>query len=128
MSDDITESSDCSEEVFDATVDDVDEAVVEDDNNADQLIEREHPSSDRDFAVVAVLAALATEMDATGSELPPLWPRVLHCFPCFDRSSLWRLNHRAIHLHPATDAGAVLAAPSSPAGWGAGHPLAAGTS
>jgi hypothetical protein len=85
MFNDITESSDCSEDVFDATVD---EAVVEDDNNACHVIEREHPSSDRDFAVVAVLAALVTEMDATGSELPPLWPRVLHCFPCFDRSSL----------------------------------------
>jgi hypothetical protein len=29
---------------------------------------------------VAVLAALVTELDATGSELPPLWPRVFHCF------------------------------------------------
>jgi hypothetical protein len=59
------------------------------DNNADQLVERKHPSSDEDFAVVAVLAALATEMDATGSELPPLWPRVLHCCPCFDPLSSW---------------------------------------
>jgi hypothetical protein len=64
-----------------------------DDNNADRVIEREHPSSDRDFAVVAVLAALTTEMDATGSELPPLWPRVLHCFRCFvDRWSLWLIG------------------------------------
>jgi hypothetical protein len=91
MSNNIIASSDCSEEVFDATVDEVvveEEAVVEEDNNADQLVERKHPSSERDFAVVAVLAALVTEMDATGSELPPLWPRVLHCFPCFDSSSL----------------------------------------
>jgi hypothetical protein len=66
-----------------------------DNNNAACVIEREHPSSDRDFAVVAVLAALVTEMDATGSELPPLWPRVLHCFPCFDSSSPWRLNSRS---------------------------------
>jgi hypothetical protein len=84
-----TESPDCSDELFDATVD---EAVVEDDNDADHVIERKHPASDRDFAVVAVLAALATEMDATGSVLPPLWPRVLHCFPCFDRRSLWKIQ------------------------------------
>jgi hypothetical protein len=54
-----------------------------DNNNAACVIEREHPSRDHDFAAVAALAALATGMDATGSELPPLWPRVLHCFPCF---------------------------------------------
>jgi hypothetical protein len=89
MSDDITESSDCSDEVFDATVDDT---VVEEDNNADQVVERAHPASDEDFSVVAVLAALAAEMDATGSELPPLWPRVLHCFPCFDRWSLLKIK------------------------------------
>jgi hypothetical protein len=61
--------------------------IMSDDNNADHVIERAHPSSDRDFAVVAVLAALVTEMDATGSELPPLWPRVLHCFPCLNIES-----------------------------------------
>jgi hypothetical protein len=101
MSNDITESSGCSDELSDATVDEVvveDEAVVEEDNNADQLFEYAHPASDHDFAVVAVLAALATEMDATGSELPPLWPRVLHCFSNFDSSSL-----RMIHS-PCVDA------------------------
>jgi hypothetical protein len=89
MSNDFTESPDYSDELFDATVD---EAVIEDDNNAEHVIERKHPASDRDFAVVAVLAALATEMDVTGSELPPLWPRVLHCFPCFDQSSLRKIE------------------------------------
>jgi hypothetical protein len=64
------------------------ECVVEKEENADHVVEREHPASDEDFAVVAVLAALATETDATGSALPPLWPRILHCFSNFVSSEL----------------------------------------
>jgi hypothetical protein len=63
MFNDIAESSDYSDELSEATED---EAVVENENNANYVVDREHPASDRDFAVVAVLAALATEMDARG--------------------------------------------------------------
>jgi hypothetical protein len=64
------------------------ECVVDKETNADRIVDREHPASDEDFAVVAVLAALATETDATGSALPPLWPRVLHCVSNFLSSEL----------------------------------------
>jgi hypothetical protein len=43
--------------------------------------ETEHPARAEEFAAVAVLATLAYGADGTGSMLPPLWPRVLHC--CF---------------------------------------------
>jgi hypothetical protein len=64
------------------------ECVVEKEKNADHVVEREHPASDEDFAVVAVFATLAMEMDATGSALPLLWPRVLHCVSNFVSSEL----------------------------------------
>jgi hypothetical protein len=64
------------------------ECVVDKETNADRVVDREHPASDEDFAVVAVLAALAMEMDVTGSALPLLWPRVLHCLSDFVSSEL----------------------------------------
>jgi hypothetical protein len=50
--------------------------------SSDNTVEHEqaHPASDDDFAVVAVLAALANRMDVTGPALRPLWPSVLHSF------------------------------------------------
>jgi hypothetical protein len=53
------------------------------DDAADNVIEREHPASDEEFAVVAVLATLAFETDTTGPALPPLWPMLLHFFSDF---------------------------------------------
>jgi hypothetical protein len=53
------------------------------DDAADNVIEREHPASDAEFAAVAVLATLAFETDAKGSALPPLWPMLLHFFSDF---------------------------------------------
>jgi importin subunit alpha-1 len=50
---------------------------------ADNVIEREHPASDVEFAAVAVLATLAFETDTKGSALPPLWPMLLHFFSDF---------------------------------------------
>jgi hypothetical protein len=73
------------------------ECVVEKEKNSDHVVEREHPASDEDFAVVAVLAALAMEMDVTGSALPLLWPRVLHCFSGFVSNEL-ALNATSVPL------------------------------
>jgi hypothetical protein len=73
------------------------ECVVEKEKKSDHVVEREHPASDEDFAVVAVLAALAMEMDATGSALPLLWPRVLHCLSNFVSSEL-KLNATSVPL------------------------------
>jgi importin subunit alpha-1 len=53
------------------------------DDVADDVIEREHPASDVEFAAVAVLATLAFETDTKGSALPPLWPMLLHFFSDF---------------------------------------------
>jgi hypothetical protein len=53
------------------------------DDAADNVIEREHPASDAEFAAVAVLATLAFETDTKGSALPPLWPMLLHFFSDF---------------------------------------------
>jgi importin subunit alpha-1 len=53
------------------------------DDAADNVIEREHPASDAEFAAVAVLATLAFETDTKGSALPPLWPMLLHFFSNF---------------------------------------------
>jgi hypothetical protein len=53
------------------------------DDAADNVIEREHPASDVEFAAVAVLATLAFETDTKGSALPPLWPMLLHFFSDF---------------------------------------------
>jgi hypothetical protein len=55
------------------------------DDAADNVIEREHPASDAEFAAVAVLATLAFETDTKGSALPPLWPMLLHFFSDFAR-------------------------------------------
>jgi hypothetical protein len=51
--------------------------------SAHNVIEREHPASDAEFAAVAVFAALAFETDTKGSALPPLWPMLLHFFSDF---------------------------------------------
>jgi hypothetical protein len=83
------------------------------DDAADNVIEREHPASDVEFAAVAVLATLAFETDTKGSALPPLWPMLLHFFSDFavptgtaaeslDASAipqLIRALHSPIHRH-----------------------------
>jgi importin subunit alpha-1 len=83
------------------------------DDAADNVIEREHPASDVEFAAVAVLATLAFETDTMGSALPPLWPMLLHFFSGFapptgtaaeslDASAipqLIRALHSPIHRH-----------------------------
>jgi importin subunit alpha-1 len=83
------------------------------DDAADNVIEREHPASDVEFAAVAVLATLAFETDTKGSALPPLWPMLLHFFSGFavptgtaaeslDASAipqLIRALHSPIHRH-----------------------------
>jgi importin subunit alpha-1 len=53
------------------------------DDPDDNVIEREHPASDEEFAAVAVLTTLAFETDTMGSALPPLWPMLLHFFSDF---------------------------------------------
>jgi hypothetical protein len=65
------------------------EAARRNEISVDNTVEHEqaHPASDDDFAVVAVLAALANRMDVTGYALRPLWPSVLHSFSHFTAPS-----------------------------------------